>query len=224
LNHLLSLGLDAGWRAWAARSLRLDPGAEGPFVLDLASGTGDLALALRNAGMGRILRLDLSPSLLEAGRRKLRDSSRAGGGGSPGLAAEMDHLPLREASVSAVAQGFALRHCRDYVGFFSEIRRVLKPGGEIALLDMRYPESGPGSRLYRFYFRAVLPRLASLLGGDRRAYEMMVDSVRALPREETLCELLTEVGFEEVASRAGVFGAVRLLTARKPLSTSLDWR
>lgn len=116
-----------------------------------------------------------------------------------------------------IAQGFALRHCREFQDFFEELFRVLEPGGAVALLDMRYPVGGVFAKPYRWYFRAVLPRLAALLGGERGAYEMMVQSVRNLPSEEVLCERLRRAGFTEVVSRPGIFGAVRLLTARRPL-------
>jgi demethylmenaquinone methyltransferase/2-methoxy-6-polyprenyl-1,4-benzoquinol methylase len=128
----------------------------------------------------------------------------------------MDRLPFRDASLAAAAQGFALRHCREFEGFFGELFRALAPGGRISLLDMRYPPRGIASGVYRFYFRRVLPRLASVLGGKRDAYQMMVDSVRSLPPEESLIRLLSDAGFVEVRSRNGFLGAVALLTARRP--------
>jgi demethylmenaquinone methyltransferase / 2-methoxy-6-polyprenyl-1,4-benzoquinol methylase len=214
LNHLLSFGLDARWRKDAALSLNFQPGVDELYILDLASGTGDLAAVLRRRGYSKILRADLSAMLLRRGAQKMR--GRGEQTEWPALACEMDRLPLRDSSMAGIAQGFALRHCRDYAGFFRELRRVLAPGGRIALLDMRYPAHGFGAGLYRFYFRSVLPRLAALLGGERGAYEMMVESVRRLPPEDLLCGHLRDAGFVEVASRPGIFGAVRLLTARRP--------
>jgi demethylmenaquinone methyltransferase/2-methoxy-6-polyprenyl-1,4-benzoquinol methylase len=213
LNRVLSFGLDRGWRRWAAAALEVESGG---IVLDLASGTGELAKALleRSGGL-RVARADLSPSLLRIGAGKLGGAVR-GGGSSPAIACEMDRLPLREGAVDGIVQGFALRHCRSFATLFSELFRVLRPGGRISLLDMRYPRRGAGAKLYRLYFRAFLPRVAAALGGERAAYEMMVESVRSLPEEEELMETLRACGFSQVRSQAGFLGAVRLLTGRRP--------
>ncbi len=213
LNRRLSFGLDQHWRRWTARSLR---GSPGPWV-DLASGTGDLALALAAAAATepkppRLLRSDLSAALLRTGRTKLEER---GSDGAPSVAGEMDRLPFRSASIGALAQGFALRHARDLGSFFDECARVVRPGGRIAILDMRYPTRGLGGFVYRPYFRWVLPRLAALFGADRSAYEFMVDSVRALPPEQVLIDRLGASGFVDVESTPGFLGAVRLLTARR---------
>lgn len=218
LNRILSLGIDQYWRRWAVRSI--ETSATGPW-LDLASGTGDLAEKAarhlreessdRPSSDRRLVRSDLSGYLLAVGREKLKKRGLV----SPGAAAEMDRLPLSSNTFSAVLQGFALRHCEDYGGFFRELHRVLQSGGQLAILDMRYPREGLGAGLYRFYFGKVLPRLAGWLGADRSAYEFMVDSVVALPKEEVLLQSLRDAGFTEVESRRGLFGAVHLLSARK---------
>lgn len=215
LNRFLSLGLDQGWRRWAATTLATAP--PGPW-LDLASGTGDLALALQDAVSrarpeSLVVRADLSASLLRAGSKKIAAPNRRR---APAISCEMDRLPFRDGSVAALAQGFALRHCRDLDGFFLELVRVLRPGGRLALLDMRYPRRGFGAFIYRFYFRRLLPRIAAILGGERAAYEFMVESVRALPDEPELLARLTRAGFAEVESRRGFLGAVCVLIARRP--------
>lgn len=213
LNRWLSLGLDRGWRRWTARSLVNT--ATGP-LLDLASGTGDLAVAFsKEPGLlgekRSLLRADLSASLLRVGAGKL-DPERA----RLAIACEMDRLPFRTASLAGVGQGFALRHCRDLSGFLGELYRVLKPGGRFAIIDMRYPRRGIAAGFYRWYFSKVLPRLAALLGGERGAYEFMVQSVRAFPAEEDLIGAARRAGFESVRSTPGFLGSVRLLEGRRP--------
>jgi len=215
LNTILSLGLDRRWRRWAARSLG---GAPAGPCCDLASGTGALAAALAESGRPCV-RADLSAALLRLGAVAANGRPTGGGppdGGSPAVACEMDRLPFRDGAFTAVGQGFALRHCHEFGAFFRELHRITRPGGRIALLDMRYPADGAFGPLYRLYFRAVLPRLAALCGGERSAYEMMVTSVRGLPEEDLLRRVLEAAGFVEVASDRGFLGAVRLLRARRP--------
>jgi demethylmenaquinone methyltransferase/2-methoxy-6-polyprenyl-1,4-benzoquinol methylase len=209
LNHLLSLGLDQRWRARTAEeAVRPD---ESGTVLDLASGTGDLAVSVaRRAPRARIVRLDLSASLLRIAERKL-----AGASSAPPIVAEMERLPLRPGSCVAVTMGYALRHVESLDGLMTACAEVLRPGGRVAFVDMALPEGGLWGRLYRFYFRSCLPRVASLFGGDRHAYDLMVRSVETFPGWDEVEAAARRAGFRQAGSLRLTKGAARVFLARR---------
>jgi demethylmenaquinone methyltransferase/2-methoxy-6-polyprenyl-1,4-benzoquinol methylase len=211
LNRLLSLGLDARWRTRAALEA-VGPDEHGA-LLDLASGTGELASALcRRAPAAMVLRLDLSGSLLLQGARKLHPTSIG-----PPLVAEMESLPLRAGSCSAVTMGFALRHVRSLEGLLQACASILCPGGRVAFVDMALPDRGLWSRLYGFYFRRCLPRAAAVLGGRREAYELMVRSVERFDGWHTLSTAALRAGFVEPRTISLSGGAAAVFVARLPL-------
>lgn len=214
LNHWLSLGLDHGWRARAAREA-IDRGAPA-IVLDLASGTGDQAAALLSrSGRACVIRLDLSPRLLRraTAKRAVGDANAA-----PPLVAEMDWLPLKDGSCDAITMAFALRHVESLERLMKGCARVLRPGGRIAFVDMALPERGSWAILYRWYFRSCLPRLASLFGGDRDAYEAMVRSVESFPGWERLADAARAAGLSGVRAIPLTGGAARVFTADRAAS------
>ncbi|MDM7916075.1 MAG: class I SAM-dependent methyltransferase [Candidatus Eisenbacteria bacterium] len=216
LNHLLSLGIDRRWRRATAReALREAP--PGP-VLDLASGTGDLAVALRRQdGARMIVRLDLSESLLRIAVPKLREveRDRPQQAGAPAVVAEMERIPLRPGSCAAVTMGFALRHIQSLPSLLHACAIVLAPGGRVAFVDMSLPRSGAWGIAYRLYFRKILPRAARLFGGDRAAYEAMVRSVETFPGWDALATAAREAGFVDVRSIPWTGDAARLFLATK---------
>ncbi|MBD3163217.1 MAG: methyltransferase domain-containing protein, partial [Candidatus Eisenbacteria bacterium] len=182
----------------------------GPF-LDLASGTGDLAAALaRRAPRTRILRLDLSAALLRQAEPKLA------GRLDPSLVAEMERLPLRAGACGAITMGFALRHVESLERLMESCLRALRPGGRIVFVDMSLPETGIWGRIFRFYFRACLPRIAALCGGEREAYELMVRSVEGFPGWEAAADAARRAGCTEVRILRLTGGAARILSGRKP--------
>lgn len=209
LNHLLSLGLDQRWRDRTAREAA-GPGELGN-ILDLASGTGDLAVSIaRRAPRARVLRLDLSASLLRRADPKLARLDSA-----PSIVAEMERLPLRSGSCVAVTMGYALRHVESLDALMDACASVLAPGGRVAFVDMALPERGFWGHLYRFYFRSCLPRIAALFGGDRQAYDLMVRSVESFPGWEELAAAAARSGFSEVRNLRLTGGAARVFLARR---------
>ena len=199
VNRIMTFRLDTRWRKLAVRKLALSKGAR---VLDLASGTGDLCVDLRKAGLIP-LSFDMSFGMLAA------DHSRA-----PRVQADILRLPIANQSVDGVTCGFALRNLVDLNVFFHEIARVTKSGGRIALLDV----STPTNPLIRWgnsvYFGKVVPRIGGLLS-NRAAYNYLPKSVAYLPSPEQLVTMLQNAGFEHVRHEQLSGGLTQLMHATK---------
>ena len=199
VNRIMTFRLDTRWRKIAVRKLALTKGAR---VLDLASGTGDLCVDLRKAGLTP-LSFDMSFGMLAA------DHSNA-----PRVQADILRLPIATQSVDGVTCGFALRNLVDLNVFFHEIARVTKSGGRIALLDV----STPTNPLIRWgnsvYFGKVVPRIGGLLS-NRAAYNYLPKSVAYLPSPEQLVVMLQNSGFEHVRHEQLSGGLTQLMHATK---------
>jgi len=210
LNHVLSGGLDLLWRKRAIRSLRLT-GRE--TVLDLCTGTGDLAIEARQArrGAARVLGLDFSGEMLRIGDAKLR---RRRLGGIALVRGDASALPTIDGSVDAVTSGFGIRNVEDRGAACREMLRVLTPGGRLAILEFAVPTSPVFRQIYLSYFRHVLPRLGRWISGHASAYTYLPASVDAFEPAEFM-ELLRKSGFVDVAGDPMTFTSVYLYTARR---------
>ena len=194
LNHLLSGNVDKRWRRRVARSLESSLVGEAR-VLDVACGTGDLSLVLADAGRARVVGLDFCRPMLEIARRKAEEGSRA----IPFVEGDALRLPFADETFDAVTIAFGLRNLAGVFEGLKELRRILRPGGRIAVLEFSSPVA-PGFRaLFRFYFTRVLPRIGGLVSGSRGAYEYLPDSVSRFPDQKRLAELMREAGFEGVS-------------------------
>ena len=199
VNRIMTFRLDTRWRKIAVRKLAL---AKGARVLDLASGTGDLCVDLRKAGLTP-LSFDMSFGMLAA------DHSKA-----PRVQADILRLPIATQSVDGVTCGFALRNLVDLNVFFHEIARVTKSGGRIALLDVSTP-TNPFIRWGNsVYFGKVVPRIGGLLS-NRAAYNYLPKSVAYLPSPEQLVVMLQNAGFEHVRNEQLSGGLTQLMHATK---------
>ncbi len=167
LNHLLSVNTDKRWRRLVARSLRDVLSAEGARALDVACGTGDLALALVELTGARIVGTDFCRPMLEIAARK----SAANVSEIPFVEGDALRLPFAERSFEAVTIAFGLRNLSDVEGGLRELWRVLRPGGRAAILEFSRPVV-PGFRsLFQFYFTRVLPKVGGMISGSRGDYE-----------------------------------------------------
>ena len=199
VNRIMTFRLDTRWRKIAVRKLALTRGAR---VLDLASGTGDLCINLRKAGL-HPLSFDMSFGMLAA------DHSNA-----PRVQADILRLPIATQSVDGVTCGFALRNLVDLNVFFHEIARVTKSGGRIALLDVSTPTNPVIRWGNSVYFGKVVPRIGGLLS-NRAAYDYLPKSVAYLPAPEQLVRMLQDAGFEHVRHEQLSGGLTQLMHATK---------
>lgn len=203
-NHVLSLGIDFLWRRRVARIVR-DSGAR--LVLDVATGSGDLALAVRDGTPGaRVVGADFcAPMLAEAGTRGLRDL----------LVCDGLELPFRDGAFDALTIGYGLRNMADWAGAIREFARVLKPSGRLVVLDFSLPRAAWLRAPYRFYLHRVLPRVAGILAGNRAAYAYLGDSIERFPSGRAMLDLIEANGFTEARWEPQCGGISSVYLARR---------
>ena len=197
MNRVMTAGLDGRWRAETATAV-VQPGDR---VLDSCCGTGDLALACLRAG-GRVTGLDFSEPMLDRARRKSSEVEWVRG---DALA-----LPFEDGSFDAATVGFGVRNLADLEQGLAELRRVLRPGGRVGVLEITRPR-GVLAPFYRVWFEVLVPLFGRLLPGGW-AYSYLPASVRRFPGPEDLAELLRGAGFEDVRYRLFAGGIVALHT------------
>jgi demethylmenaquinone methyltransferase / 2-methoxy-6-polyprenyl-1,4-benzoquinol methylase len=196
MNRVMTAGLDRRWRK-ATVQAAVRPGDR---VLDACCGTGDLAHAAWKSGAGHVTGIDFSERMLERARRKVPELEW--------LQADVLALPFEDASFDSAVVGFGIRNVDDLEAGIRELRRVLRPGGRLGILEITTPR-GPLAPFYRLWFDRVVPLLGRLLPGGS-AYTYLPASVRRFPVPEELAELLGSCGFEAVRFRRFAGGIVAL--------------
>jgi demethylmenaquinone methyltransferase/2-methoxy-6-polyprenyl-1,4-benzoquinol methylase len=212
LNYLLSAGFDRRWRRRAVRALQLT-GRE--RVLDMCTGTADLAIEAASSSSGaarEVVGIDFAGEMLRLGNRKVR---AAGLDRRVWLArGDATAMPLRDASVDAAMVAFGIRNVIDTDKACREFHRVLRSGGRLAILEFGSPQM-PGLReAYQWYFRAVLPRIGRLISKHGEAYSYLPASVEQFPSGEAFANVLRRNGFTDVRFEVLTFGVVYLYVAR----------
>ncbi len=214
LNHLLSFSFDRVWRRRTANRFAHIMSRRNARVLDLCCGTGDLAFALtrkRGGNGAAVLGADfVEPMLIRAGEK-----ARSFNHSIPFSAADALQLPFPDATFDLVTSAFGFRNLANYEGGMREISRVLKPGGEVGILEFSEPGVGPLAGLFRFYFRQILPRLGGAISGSGEAYSYLPASVGRFPAPSELASLMRRCGFTAVQFEAWNFGSVVLHRARR---------
>lgn len=213
LNYVLSGGLDRRWRRRAIRALALT-GRE--RLLDVCTGTADLAIEAASHSGGRareVVGIDFAGEMLRLGRDKI---AAAGLGGRVMLArGDAMHLPVADGAFDAATIAFGIRNVADPLAGCRELHRALGPGGRLAILEFGMPTLPVLSGLYRWYFRAVLPRIGRLVSRHREAYDYLPASVEAFPAGEDFVALLREAGFRQARGVRLMVGAVYLYLATR---------
>jgi demethylmenaquinone methyltransferase/2-methoxy-6-polyprenyl-1,4-benzoquinol methylase len=183
MNDLMSFGVHRLWKQFTLSLTGLRPGKQ---ALDVAGGTGDLALGLLS---------DINPVMLEVGRDRLLDKGFAGN--VECIVANAERLPFEDASFDCVTIGFGLRNVTDKAGALAEMYRVLKTGGQLLVLEFSTPVAPGLKPLYDAYSFKVLPLLGRLVAQDEASYRYLAESIRMHPDQETLLEMMRSVGFAE---------------------------
>jgi demethylmenaquinone methyltransferase/2-methoxy-6-polyprenyl-1,4-benzoquinol methylase len=215
LNHLLSAGIDRLWRARAIATLRLT-GHE--TVIDVCTGTADVALEARRRGAARVIGVDFAGAMLALGLRKVH---AAGDQRRIALVrGDAMRLPVASASADAAIVAFGIRNVEHAETACAEMSRVMRSGGRLAILEFGMPRVPGISTVYRWYFTRVLPFIGRRISGDTAAYSYLPASVGAFPPPPEFMTLLRRAGFSDVRAVPMTFGIVYLYTAIKPVGSS----
>ena len=211
LNHILSLSIDKLWRR---RTVRVVKGLGAKQILDMATGTGDLAIALaRHIEGAQIHGADLSPEMLEVARVKVK---RLGLESRISLAeCDAEHIDMESESVDAVTVAFGVRNFENTEACLKELCRVIRPGGHIVILEFSNPRNRLIGWFYRVYSHRILPFIGGLISRNRGAYEYLPASVDTFPAPSAFRQMVEAAGFTQVRSQSQSFGIAQIYIGKK---------
>lgn len=212
LNRTLSMGIDVLWRKKTVRAVRQTGAVD---ILDVATGTADLAIAMHRGIAGsRVQGVDISAGMLEVGREKI--TRRGLDPHIPLHLGDGESLPFEAASFDAVTVAFGVRNFEHLEKGLVDMGRVLRPGGCLAVLEFSQPESFPFRQIYFFYFKYILPTIGRWVSKDSSAYTYLPASVEAFPYGQAFAAKLQEAGFERIRIKPLTFGIASLYVAHTP--------
>ena len=209
LNHVLSMKIDVLWRNNLVNWLLKD---DPKIVLDVATGTGDLAIAVQKKTKGEVVGLDLSQQMLNVGIEKIKKINLAESISMQ--KGDAENLPFEDNKFDAVTVAFGVRNFENLEKGLSELRRVVKENKSVYILEFSKVEGFLGP-FYQFYFKNILPQIGKLVSKDNRAYTYLPDSVNAFPSGEKMKNILVETGFKTVEYRKQSFGIATIYKATK---------
>ncbi|WP_346316265.1 bifunctional demethylmenaquinone methyltransferase/2-methoxy-6-polyprenyl-1,4-benzoquinol methylase UbiE [Chitinophaga sp. YIM B06452] len=211
LNHFMSMGIDVQWRKKALRLLQpLQP----KTMLDVATGTGDVAImAQRMLQPEKIIGIDISEGMLALGREKV---TKAGLDSVITLQqGDSETISFPDATFDAITAAFGVRNFENLEKGLAEMCRVLKPGGKAVILEFSNPTKTPVKQLYNFYFRYITPLIGKWIARNKAAYSYLPDSVKAFPQGQAMCDILHKVGFQAVTCKTLTFGICSIYCATR---------
>ena len=210
LNHFLSLGVDRSWRRKLIKTMAEQKPAK---ILDLATGTADLAIMAASLNPETIIGTDITEGMLEIGRKKV-----AGKGLQDKIQltlADSENLPLDDNSFDAAMVAFGVRNYENLPKGLSEMFRVLKPGGKAYILEFSKPKTTPFRQIYNFYFKYILPTFGKLVSKHNSAYTYLPESVYKFPEGNDFLSIMKEAGFENCNDRRFTFGICSFYSGAK---------
>lgn len=211
LNRVISLGIDQSWRRKVVRmATQLKP----KRIIDVATGTGDLAIALKSTGAGEIVGLDISPGMLEIGTKKVHSLSLDDQ--IQMVLGDGEKLPYQDGYFDVATVAFGVRNFENLEKGLGEIFRVLKSGGRLVVLETAVPTRFPFKQGYQIYSGFIVPLIGRLFSRDRSAYQYLTDSAAIFPHGPRFNNILEKIGFIEVKDNPQTLGVASIYCATKP--------
>lgn len=210
LNHLLSANIDKVWRRNVIKRIKK---YQPKTILDIATGTGDFAIAATKIDVAKVIGIDISEGMLKVGRkkiekRKLSDRIEL-------IKADSENLPFDDNSFDAAMVGFGVRNFENLEKGLSEVLRVLKPGGVFFILEFSKPEKTPFKQVYHIYFNRILPFIGRIISKDKNAYDYLPESVNEFPYGESFLDILANVGLIKNTFYSQTFGIATIYESYK---------
>lgn len=210
LNRVISFGIDIKWRKRVVAILKKK---KPEILLDIATGTGDLAINLVQTGARKIVGLDISPGMLEVGKKKVLEKHMEKT--IEMIEGDSENLPFEDNMFDAITVAFGVRNFETLEKGLSEIYRVLKPSGTFVVLETSVPTKTPYKQGYHFYTKNILPRIGRLFSKDDSAYAYLSESASVFPHGENFNNILRKIGFIDVVNKPQTFGVASIYVATK---------
>ncbi|MEP2059669.1 MAG: bifunctional demethylmenaquinone methyltransferase/2-methoxy-6-polyprenyl-1,4-benzoquinol methylase UbiE [Maribacter litoralis] len=210
LNRVISFGIDIKWRKKVVEILKKE---QPNSILDIATGTGDLAIALTKTGARKIVGLDISPGMLEVGKEKVTNKNLDST--IEMVVGDSENLVFENNTFDAVTVSFGVRNFETLETGMAEILRVLKPNGTLVVLETSVPTKTPYKQGYSFYTKNILPLIGKIFSKDDSAYGYLSESASVFPHGENFNNILREIGFIDVTNKPQTFGVASIYVAKK---------
>ena len=210
LNRVISFGIDLKWRK---KVLQMVAKTNPKVILDIATGTGDLAILMSKTNADRIIGLDISAGMLEVGKKKIAAKNLSST--IEMMLADSENMPFEDNYFDAITVAFGVRNFETLEKGLAEILRVLKPNGIFVILETSIPEKTPYKQGYNFYSKNILPLIGKIFSKDDVAYGYLSESAAAFPYGEALNNILRKIGFIDVVALPQTFGVATIYSASK---------